>query len=259
MNIEEMKQKKKEMGLSNAKVAELADVPLGTVQKVFSGATETPRYDTLVKLEKVFNPDAGSASHVHEAALPAYSAAPQKKQGEYTLEDYYQMPEDRRVELIDGVIYDLGAPNTPHQASLVYLCTIINSHIMSKNGSCNVFIAPYDVQLDCDDKTMVQPDLMILCDHSKKTYHGIEGAPDFVLEILSPSTKRRDLIIKLNKYMNAGVREYWILDCENKQLKVYDFENDIFDIIYGPEDIVPIAVLNNECTINLNALFEYIK
>lgn len=259
MNIEEMKKRKKEMGLSNAKVAELADVPLGTVQKVFSGATETPRYDTLLKLEKVFNPGTGAASHVHDAAAPAYIAAPQKQQGEYTLTDYYNMPEDRRVELIDGVIYDLASPTWSHQISIGEIAWEIQSYIKSQNGPCKVIPSPFDVQLDCDDKTMIQPDLMILCDFSKRDEQGIKGAPDFVLEVLSPSTRKKDMNLKCSKYKNAGVREYWMLDCETKTLIVYDFEHENFGKIFGEYDIVPISVLNNECKINLKELFESIE
>lgn len=92
---------------------------------------------------------------------------------------------------------------------------------MERGGSCRPLIAPMDTQLDCDEKTMVQPDVAILCRNDKIKKWGIYGAPDFVLEVISPSTRRKDYTKKLSKYMTAGVREYWILDPCQQKLIVY--------------------------------------
>ena len=266
MTIQEMKQRKKELGYSNAMISALSGVPLGTVQKIFSGATTAPRYETLRALEQIFEhntpsspvPPANTNSGVSYVCEPvlAYAA---KQQGEFTLDDYYKLPEDKRFELIDGVIYDMTAPTSAHQLIAGYFHYQLLNHIMSRNGNCLPMISPLDVQLDCDDKTMVQPDVIIVCDRSKVINRCIYGAPDFVLEVLSKSTKRKDMIIKLNKYMNAGVREYWMIDPENKTVMIYDFEHDYYTQYNDFKDTVPVAVLDAQCQIDLAALYEHIR
>lgn len=108
MTVEEMKQRKKEFGYSNEKLSELSGVPLGTVQKVLAGVTRSPRYETLIALERVLKKQTDSIGE----ALPETS---EKRQGAYTVEDYYLIPKERRVELIDGVIYDMASPTAIHQ------------------------------------------------------------------------------------------------------------------------------------------------
>lgn len=264
MTIQEMKERKRELGYSNAMIAKLSGVPLGTVQKIFGGATSSPRFETLRALEQVLKEDitpsmpktsATGASSVGEAVVPYFA----KKQGEYTIEDYYNLPEDKRFELIDGVIYNMTAPSSPHQLIGGYIYNQLFNHIASKKGSCLPMISPLDVQLDCDDKTMVQPDVVIICDRDKVIRRCIYGAPDFVLEVLSPSTKKKDTVIKLHKYMNAGVREYWMIDPDKKKVMIYDFEHDNYPVIMGFDAVVPVAVLDNECKIDFRALYDYIS
>lgn len=193
MTVQEMKERKKELGYSNAMVAELSGVPLGTVQKIFSGATASPRYETLRALEAVLKKKSaysfseGDGSRVEESAAPYLT----KKQGEYTLEDYYNLPEDQRFELIDGVIYDMTAPTTIHQSILGRIYAHLLYHIDAKGGQCIPMISPVDVQLDCDDKTMVEPDVIIVCDRNKIIRRCVYGAPDFVRKCFpSPQRKR---------------------------------------------------------------------
>lgn len=271
MTIQEMKERKKELGYSNAMVAELSGVPLGTVQKIFSGATAAPRYETLCALEAIFHtPSDPSYSASDSAASYSFSGeAPRslkestapyltKKQGEYTLDDYYNLPEDKRVELIDGVIYDMTAPTTIHQAILGRICNQLLNHIDAKGGTCVPMVSPVDVQLDCDDKTMVEPDVIIVCDRSKIIRRCVYGAPDFVLEVLSKSTRKKDMFIKLNKYRDAGVREYWIVDPDKKAVIVYDFEHDDYRLADFDEKI-PVSVLDGECVIDFAQLYDRIS
>ena len=256
MTIQEMKQRKKELGYSNSQIAELSGVPLGTVQKVFSGATSSPRYETLRALEQVLkNTPSLHANLIQESKVPYLT----KKQGEYTLDDYYQIPDEYRVELIDGVIYDMSSPTSAHQliAGLIYAKLL--TYVSGKNGDCLPVISPIDVQLDCDTRTMVQPDVIIVCDRDKVINRCVYGAPDFVLEILSPSTRKKDMVTKLNKYMNAGVREYWLIDPDKKIVLVYDFEHDNYPVIYGFDSKVPVAIWDNDCTIDFKEVYEYIR
>ena len=221
MTITEMNERKRELGYTDARISELSGVPLSTVRKVLGGITKAPRYDTIKALEKVLGKEtAGSGynSRISDNETNAFSydscmtsGAPQgvrevqpaystKKQGEYTLEDYLAIPDERRVELIDGVIYDMSSPLGHHQIIAGQIYFHLVSYISGKGGPCIPFIAPIDVQLDCDDKTIVQPDVLILCDRSKYTPQRIVGAPDFVVEVLSKSTREKDMFLKLNKY-----------------------------------------------------------
>lgn len=253
MTIKEMKERKKELGYTYAQIAELSGVPLGTVQKIFSGVTTSPRYDTLIELEKVLG-----------TPEPSYVSEPQafygiKQQGEYTLEDYYQIPEERRVELIDGVIYDMASPTSFHQliAGLIY--TKLLTHVLDKKGECLPIISPIDVQLDCDDRTMVQPDVVIVCDRDKVIDRCIFGAPDFVIEVLSKSSSRRDSVIKLNKYMAAGVREYWLIDPDRQKVLVYRFQKEEFPVIYGFDSQIPVGIWEDGFTIDFREVYEHVR
>lgn len=262
MTIEEMKTKKRDRGYTYAMMSEMSGVPLGTIQKIFSGETTTPRYDTLAALERIFddeNKDSQPAciykdnqgtGMVMDSGV-AYSV---KRQGEYTIDDYRALPEERRVELIDGCIYDMAAPTTFHQLIAGEVYRQISNYILDKGGSCTPFISPVDVQLDCDEKTMIQPDVVILCDADKLKAFGIYGAPDFVLEVTSKSTKTRDYGKKLAKYMEAGVREYWIVNPYQKMILVYDFTSEVYPVIYGLDADVPVAIYDGELTINISNL-----
>lgn len=252
MTIDEMKARKRELGYTYAQLSELSGVPLGTIQKIFNGSTTSPRYDTLRALEQVLGKN---STHFLRETQPAYMTKPQ---GEYTLEDYYQIPEDIRVELIDGVIYDMTAPYPIHQLIAGFIYNKFMNHIFSNHGTCLPMISPVDVQLDCDDKTMVEPDVLILCDRNKIINRCIYGAPDFIIEVLSKSTKRKDSIIKLNKYMNAGVREYWMIDPAKQKVIVYDFEHDEYPMIYGFDTVVPVRIWDGACEIDFRELYEHI-
>ena len=143
----------------------------------------------------------------------------------YTEEDYYNLPEDVRAELIDGQIYNMSAPSRIHQEILNSINNTIYNYIRSQKGSCKVYPAPFAVKLFADnDKTIVEPDISVICDPNKLTDRGCTGAPDWIIEIVSPSTSSHDYVRKLNLYMDAGVREYWIIDPRNEKIFVYYLE-----------------------------------
>lgn len=250
MTIEQMKQIKKQKGYSYAQISKLSGVPLGTVQKIFSGETTMPRYATLLALEKLFTGENKIGSSLREEA----SGYHVKKQGEYTLEDYYALPDDNRIELIDGVIYDMSAPSLTHQSVAGEIYRQIANFILENKGNCKAFVSPVDVQLDCDNKTMVQPDVIIVCDRDKITDKCVVGAPDFVLEVLSPATRSKDCIKKLDKYMEAGVREYWMVDIKQQKVIVYQFESEIYPVIYGWDQIIPIGIYEGKLIIDMRMM-----
>lgn len=254
MTIKEMQERKRELGFTYAQIAELSGVPVGTVQKVLGGITLTPRYETIMALEQVLGESEGLL--LRESA----NAYMTKKQGEYTLDDYYHViPDDMRVELIDGVIYNMTAPTSAHQIIGGFIYSRLLQHVLNKGGACLPMISPLDVQLDCDEKTMVQPDVVIVCDRDKIIIRCIYGAPDFIIEVLSKSTKKKDSVIKLNKYLNAGVREYWMIDPMKQKVIVYDFEHDDYPEIFGFDAKIPVGIWDGECVIDFAEVYEHVR
>lgn len=149
----------------------------------------------------------------------------------YTEEDYYNLPEDVRAELIDGLlIYNQAAPSRIHQTILGELYTVINNYVKSKGGPCRVYPAPFAVKLKDDKKNIVEPDISVICNPDKLTDQGCTGAPDWIIEIISPSNSSHDYILKLNLYADAGVREYWIVDPSRKSVFVYYLEQPNFKV-----------------------------
>lgn len=149
---------------------------------------------------------------------------------DYTEDDYYNLPEDVRAELIDGRIYYMASPSQIHQTILTELLISIHAYIQKKGGGCHVFPAPFDVKLYDKPLTVVQPDLMVVCDPGKLDGHRCNGAPDWIIEIVSPGNPGHDYIRKLNLYADAGVREYWIVDPESRTILVYTFGENNFHV-----------------------------
>ncbi len=173
-------------------------------------------------------------------------ALPQQKI--YTEDDYYNIPEDVRADLVDGQIYYQAAPGRFHQEILNFLCTEINVYIRSKNGFCKVYPAPFAVKLFGDKKTIVEPDISVICDRSKLTDRGCTGAPDWIIEIISPGNPEHDYIRKLNLYKDAGVREYWIVDPRSEKVLVYHLEQDQFAFeVYSFQDKVRAGIYDDLC------------
>ena len=159
-----------------------------------------------------------------------------------TLEQYEALPEDKRVEVFDDVVYDMASPSQEHQIISMELSTMLNTYIKTKKGSCRVFHAPFDVKLSEQPLTIVQPDLMIICDKDKLDGKRCNGAPDFIIEIVSPSNPADDYIRKLYYYKNAGVREYWIVDPRKKTITVNYFEKDMLNIQYSFDSIIKVNI-----------------
>ena len=144
----------------------------------------------------------------------------------HTTEEIYALPEGQRAELIDGQIYYMSPPDTRHQRISSILSRKIGNYIDANKGKCEVFAAPFAVYLDEKTNTYVEPDVSVICDPDKLDDRGCKGAPDWIIEIVSPASRRMDYYTKLFKYRTAGVREYWIVDPLKEQIMVYDFENE---------------------------------
>jgi len=173
----------------------------------------------------------------------------------YTYADYIKWDDDTRWELIDGVPYMMSAPTTTHQGVSGNLLLQLASFLKGKQ--CKVFHAPVDVRLNADgaDDTVVQPDIVVICDRSKIEKASIVGAPDMVVEILSPSTSGYDKVTKFNRYLRAGIKEYWIIDPEDKYLAVHALHGESYIIQpYSATDMVPVLTLDG-CEIDLKEVF----
>ena len=194
--------------------------------------------------------------HIREEVAPYLSS---KQQGEYTLEDYYAIPDEYRVELIDGVIYDMATPTVAHQIVLFVIGMRLVDYIERKKGKCIMLQAPMDVQLDCDNRTMLQPDVSVTCNRDKLKKRNVYGAPDLVVEILSPSTRKKDMTIKKEKYEKAGVREYWMVDIDNEKIIVHEFEKGNVVTIYSFADEVPVGIFCGDCQVGFAEIAEKIS
>ena len=162
----------------------------------------------------------------------------------YTSEDYWNLPEGQRAELIDGKLYAMAPPSRIHQKLIMELTSTIHNHIKSKSGSCEVYPAPFAVNLTANDKAWVEPDISVICDKDKLSDRGCEGAPDWIIEILSPGSIRTDCAIKLFKYRTAGVREYWIVNPIGKIVQTYIFDGEEDANIYPFDNEIPVYIFS---------------
>jgi Uma2 family endonuclease len=160
-----------------------------------------------------------------------------KEDRRWTYRDYrgWELREGERYELIRGVAYAMSAPNAYHQAVLMALAAKFYNFLEGK--PCKIYPAPYDVRLfyeeDESDDTVVQPDLAVVCDERKRGPEGCRGAPDLVVEILSPSNTVIEMDRKFGLYLRSGVREYWVVAPEEKIVHVHRFEGGIKTLAYS--------------------------
>ena len=167
---------------------------------------------------------------------------PLPKEQTYTSEDYWNLPEGHRAELIGGQFYDMAPPSRIHQRIVSQVSRIIGNHIESQKGNCEAYPAPFADNLDADDRDWVEPDISVICDKNKLTDRGCSGAPDLIVEVVSPSSRRMDYNIKNGLYVSAGVREYWIVDPEIERTAVYHYEADNAPTIYTFSQTVPVGI-----------------
>ena len=154
----------------------------------------------------------------------------------HTYAEYQTWPATPRCELVDGRIYAMSpAPEVDHQRIVVAVASQLYRQLAGHR--CEVFSAPLDVRLpkpgqdDASTDTVVQPDVLVVCDPAKIDRRGVRGAPDWVAEVISPSSASHDLIRKRRAYEAAGVREYWVIHATDRVVMVYDFEGGKFDVV----------------------------
>ena len=195
----------------------------------------------------------GEVTEYSEEGLPIHPRyrIPIRKQGDYTTDDLDRIPDDIRVELIDGVIYDLASPTSVHQTIIGSVFTMMSNYSIAHGHHCMPYIAPLDVKFDRSKKTKVQPDLLVVCGKDEEPEEEADTqAPDLIMEVLSTSSKKVDMLIKLNKYFQVGVREYWIVDPKEEIVIAYDFENNVLNRRYTFDDEVPVAISGGDLKID---------
>ena len=184
---------------------------------------------------------------------------PQEKR--YTYADLLVWDDGKRYELYDGELVALASPSDAHQEILTEL--LLQFGIFLRGKPCTVYPSPFDVRLfdtaedrPEDSECVLQPDLMVVCDRSKVDRHGVHGAPDLVIEVLSPSSRGNDRIRKFHLYERAGVREYWLVDPEKRLVQVYTLAEGRYAAadVYTSGSMVPVAVLDG-CSVDLNDVF----
>jgi len=178
----------------------------------------------------------------------------------YTYADYLKWEGTERFQLINGEVYQMASPSVAHQALLMGLSAKFDNWLQGK--PCRVFGSPLDVRLfpkkDKSDSTVVQPDLLVVCDKSKLSKGSVDGPPDLVIEIVSPSNTYSELFLKFNYYLKAGVREYWVIDPEIKKIVVHIYENGHYlSTNYEDNDHIPVTILPG-LEISLEELWERI-
>lgn len=173
--------------------------------------------------------------------MPALQPQPET----ITLEQYEAFPEEKRVEVFEGIVYDMASPSQIHQSISMQLSTVINNYILRKKGPCSIFSAPFDVKLSDKPLIIVQPDIMVICDKDKLDEKRCNGAPDFIIEIVSPGNPTDDYIRKLYYYKNYGVREYWIVDPRRKTITVNYFEGNIVSVQYPFDSIIKVNIYDD--------------
>ena len=176
--------------------------------------------------------------------------------------DYLTLDEDERIEIIGGEAFMMAPPSRIHQEICFEIGRQLGNYLEGKR--CKVYPAPFGVRLFEQDgdspenvDTVVEPDISVVCDRSKLDKHGCKGAPDLIVEVLSPSTQRHDQLVKLNLYQRAGVREYWIVDPENRTVRVMVQAGDgtlQIHEVYRREDVAKVNVLDG-CFIELSKVF----
>lgn len=288
MTLEMMKQLKADYGYSCEHIADMSGVPVSTVRKVFGGKTEHPRYETMKALNRFFT--GGTDNHRYEYVLkgnklmvaepPTYGRGSEARQDfsedlirtiddlepeitidnsrRYSIEDYEKLPDEPRVEIIDGHLFLMEAPSLWHQKIAGAIFAQVWNYIRDKKKPCQVYIAPTDVKLMVeDDHTMVQPDILVVCDKDKeRDKRRIIGAPEWVVEILSPSTRKKDMQIKRKKYEEAGVREYWMVDLKAQIVHAIEFEKKSLIHMFSFSESMPVAMTGGDLKIDLSEFEE---
>ena len=266
MTIEELKARKKQLNLSTKDLAYLAELPLSTVSKIFTGETKNPSYLTIEKLDATLNREEMLVRvHAYEQAMKQYflehpedagdqnkfEAIYRREHSTMTVSELADLGEQKGYQLIDGHMIVAEMAGVLHQRMVRHIGRQIEQFILDNGGDCEVFDVGVNVFLDEDDFTLVIPDIAVVCDSSMINDRGIQGAPDWIVEVVSASTRKIDYHKKLHKYMDSGVREYWIVDIDRQMVTVCVNGEPMQIHIFSLEQDIPVTIYDKKLLINM--------
>lgn len=258
MTREELIRRKKGKALTVKELSRLSGVPVGTINKIITGETEKPRPDTMKALEAVLLPKYDWSISASERLAEPGSDGLSFRQNEYTVYDLEHLPSGMRAELTDGRLYIMEAPSICHQKAAEFIRDRVESHIREKGGKCLTVLSP-GVREEENEKDFFIPDFAVVCDPGKVKGAYIVGAPDFILEVVSPSSARRDKLTKADRYERMGVREYWILDTLHRQLITYDYQGEVTLRVQGLSGKTGLSLFGGRPEIDLDELRKIIE
>ena len=176
----------------------------------------------------------------------------------YTFEDILALPEGEHAELINGEMFMMASPTRGHQDAVIWLSSQVFNYIHDKKGKCRVYSSGFAVFPKKDNINYVEPDVTVVCDRDKLDKRGCNGAPEWAIEVVSPSSIKMDYERKKKLYQESGVEEYWIVDLEKEQIKVYRFSEDDRGRDYSFEDTVKVGIYD-DMELDLRMLKEYLE
>jgi len=211
------------------------------------------------KFEKIYRKDNDLSPDPIPFAVPLTNAATEgslavKKVSPISFEDYMNLETDRWTELINGKLVSASNPSYEHQVIVDGIGYAIKRYISDNGGKCKVFSSGLNLRFDEEDDTVVIPDVLVRCEQGTIMDYGLYGAPDFVVEVTSPSTRSKDYHVKLEKYMTYGVKEYWIVDLQKRIVVTYQNDMPTIRAIYHFDDEVPVAIYEGELKIKIDDL-----
>lgn len=168
-----------------------------------------------------------------------------KSKNGYTIADIEALPDGERAELIDGEMFMMATPMTVHQRILVRLILKIGSYIENNKGNCELLPAPFGVYIKKDDRNYVEPDISVICHEEKLDEKGCHGAPDWVIEIVSPSSRKMDYVRKSTLYQETGVREYWTVDPQKEMVTIYKAEQWDLPVCHSFSERIQVGIYND--------------
>ena len=242
MTAEEMRTEVDRRGYSYSQLERFTGIPAATIRRILIGQTKRPRIDVMLALSAVLRPTAADSSIKHQES--------------YDLEDYLGLADDDQIEMIDGVLYDTVRPDEIHQFILGAVFHTLYEQIHKLDKVCYPFMAPLDVQLDENGKTIVKPDIFVAGSGRKFKEGCYHGAPDFVAEILSLSTRKKDFQIKSRKYERAGVREYWIVDIMQRRIITWLYADQEKSRVYTVDETVPVMAFEGKISVDFGQIWK---
>lgn len=176
----------------------------------------------------------------------------------YTYEDILALPEGERAELIDGEMFMMASPGCRHEDAVIWLSSTIFNYIQRKKGKCRVHVSNFAVFPKKDNRNYVEPDVTVVCDRDKLDNVGCNGAPEWVIEVVSPSSVKMDYERKKKLYQESGVEEYWIVDTEKEKVSVYRFQESDQAREYSFDETVEVGLYDDLC-LDLKEMTEYLE